>query len=254
MSVDYNDLRKVDIINGAFSRLRISGLTVDASGEDMELALTRLEDMAYEFSSRNMDGNYNFESLPDPNSEIGIFPEFKEAYETNLAVRITPDFGQSKTNPLLLQQANQSARNLAARSARTRQTQYPERQPRGSGVTLRYYPFSPHYRNVDRAPINSDILRVGEVNDYTETWASYLNELETITDHTIVADSGIVVVRSSVDGPDVKYRLRLDNILLGSGDEIQGTSRSLTANTVEIEITTSEGRINRRKVYYNTQR
>lgn len=254
MSIDYNDLKKVDIIRGAYSRLRISGLTVDPTPEDMDLALIRLEDMAHEFASRNMDGNFNFEVMPDPNSEVGVFPEFKEAYETNLAVRLTPDFGQSKTNPLLAQQASQAARNLAARSARVRQTQYPERQPRGSGVTLRYYPFSPHYRNVNRAPINADILRVGEVNDYVQTWASYLNDLETITDHTINADSGIIVVSSSVDGPDVKYRLRLDNISLGSGGEIQGTSRSLTASTVEIEITTSEGRINRRKVYYNTQR
>lgn len=254
MSFNFNELTKGDIVTDAYSRLRISGLTVDPNAEDMATALMRLEAMAHEFNSRNMASNYNFEGYPDPNSEAGIEASFLEAYATNLAVRLAPDFGQSKNNPLLLQQASQAARNLAARSARTRQTPYPSRQPRGSGVTLRYYPFSPFYRDGNQAPINAPRLRLGEVQDFVESWAAYLKttENETITSHTITADSGIIVVSSAIDGVDIKYRLRLEDVTAGSDDGIEG--RGLVATKIEIQIETSTGRINRRTVSINTER
>ena len=51
---------KADLINGAYSLMRISGITVDPSADDLALALERLEDMAEEFAGRNIITDYNF--------------------------------------------------------------------------------------------------------------------------------------------------------------------------------------------------
>lgn len=244
MSLDYSQLTKGNVVSGAFSRIGISAITADLNPEDMALGLTRLEDMAHEFNSRNMDANYNFTTIPDPNDEIGVFPEFKEAYETLLAVRLAPDF-ELQPNALLVRQSDQAVSNLSARTAQNRQTNYPNRQPRGSGNTLRYFPWSRFYRNPNRAPITAPILRIGNVNDYVESWASYLQESETITAHEITPDEGLVVVSSSIDNTDIRFRLRADE-----DDE----SDVLGAVQVDIEITTSTGRINSRRVYFNTSR
>jgi hypothetical protein len=64
---------KVDLISGAYSKLRISGLTVQPTPEDLELALTRLENTMAEIEgARNICLGYNFEDQPDPNSVSNI--------------------------------------------------------------------------------------------------------------------------------------------------------------------------------------
>ena len=60
---------KADRINSAYSKLRISGLTVDPSPEDLSLALMTFENMMSELEmGRNICMDYNFEVDPDPNS------------------------------------------------------------------------------------------------------------------------------------------------------------------------------------------
>ena len=63
---------KVNIISDAYSKLRISGLTVLPTPEDLELALSRLESMMAELDVRGISIGYNFEDNPDPNSLTNI--------------------------------------------------------------------------------------------------------------------------------------------------------------------------------------
>ena len=71
---------KVDIILGAYSQLRISGITRSPTPEDLETALCRLENMAAEWDTVGTSVGYNFEDEPDPNSNSGIKRGYRHAF------------------------------------------------------------------------------------------------------------------------------------------------------------------------------
>jgi hypothetical protein len=165
------------------------------------------------------------------------------------------DFGDNYVNkPLLIQQASQAAANLAARTARVRRTNYPDRMPRGSGVTDRYFPWSHFHADLQQSPVTAPRLRIGEVQDFVENFSSYIKETEneTITEHTITSNSCIVVVNSSVNGSEIRYRLRIEDS--ETSDDGIATSSTLDAQNIDIEITTSTGRVTKRRVYFNITR
>ena len=130
-------IAKIDIIKTAYEHLRISGITVNASPEDIVLALDILESMMAELNSRNICPDYRFSEDGDPNDDAGVELWAKHGIATNLAVRLTPAFGK-QPNPVLAMQANQSMSNLSARSAQVREVPHSNRMLRGSGNTLRY--------------------------------------------------------------------------------------------------------------------
>ena len=93
---------KVEIIIDAYSQLRISGITVQPTPEDLEVALMRLENMMAEWQTRVCVG-YNFEDNPDPNTEINVKRAFWHCLATNLAVRLIPDFNKAVPQVLMMQ-------------------------------------------------------------------------------------------------------------------------------------------------------
>lgn len=133
-------IKKIDIINGAYSQLRVSGLTVQATPEDVQLALDRLEDMASEWRSRNVDVGYYFEDEPDPDSIFGADRAYKQAFETNLAISLIPDF--NKTVPqALAAKASATYSAMSSAVAQVCEVPYPSRMPRGSGNFNRWNRF-----------------------------------------------------------------------------------------------------------------
>lgn len=235
---------KIDAITDAYSQLRISGLTVDPTPEDLEVALDRLECMAAEWAERNICSNYNFEDDPDPNSITGVKRAYKQAYATNLAVRLIPDF--NKTVPPQLQaQANQSLSNLSARSAaaRLQQTAYPTRMARGSGNTLRYNRWQRFYRGeAESQSCKAISIFIDDINDYVEHYDAYLREDEVISAIEITTDSGIDLLSSSFTDNDVSYQVQ------GAG--VNGVSSNVNRK-LTIIITTDLGRVQTRIVYFN---
>jgi hypothetical protein len=202
---------KVDFINGAYSQMRISGITVNPSPEDNELALERLEDMAEEFEARNICTGYNFEDTPDPNSPHNVERKYWQAYKTNLAVRLLPDFGKTPT-PALITQQQQSYSFISALTAPRRETQYPSRQPRGSGSSLRYNRWQRFYRPQVQAPQGcvTNKMFIDDIDDFVEHFDAYLNSGEDISSFTIEADDGLTIVSSSSTTEDVNFRIRAD--------------------------------------------
>lgn len=201
---------KVDIIKRAYSDLRISGLTVDPTPEDLELGLGMFEDMMAEYASRNMDVGYNFEDEPDPNSPLGVERQFWQALSTNLAVRLIPNFNKQVPDTLMAQ-ASQSLSNMAGRCAanKIRQVQPPVRQPIGSGNEV-YGRWQRYYAPIGALPPNApgvQSIMQGETNDFSESFEAYLREFEAITDFAVVADSGLTVVSSVNNAPIIDYRL-----------------------------------------------
>lgn len=204
---------KVDLINDAYSMLRISGMTVDPTPEDLEIALLRLETMMDEWQSRNIDIGYFFEDEPDPNTECGVLRAFWHAIASNLALRLTPDFNK-QLHPILLAQARQAYSNMSGRVARARinQIQYPRRQARGSGSTRWFSRWYRFYR-LEQPTVNASTTRrmfIGDVNDFNENFETYLRPGETITAHHIVADMGLDISQAQHTDTDVFYRVTAD--------------------------------------------
>jgi len=229
---------KVDIILGAYSQLRISGITRSPTPEDLETALCRLENMAAEWDTVGTSVGYNFEDEPDPNSNSGIIRGYRNAFETNLAVRLIPDF--NKTVPAsLMMQASQSLSNLCARAAmqRVRGVQYPDRQPTGSGNNIRVGRWARFYRKPMEAPQASTTRRmfICDEMDFREHFGSYLRDAEELASYSIVVDSGLVLVSDSLETPDVLYRLRATDPSGTSNGNVVQVTIVATTNTDRVE-------------------
>jgi hypothetical protein len=235
---------KVDVIKEAYSKLRISGLTVNPTPQDLELALTRLENMVAEWFSRNIVINYNFEETPDPNTETGVIRSFQEAMSSCLALRCATDFGKEIPQSLFIQ-ATSSMSNLSGRVAmdRLNQVQYPTRQARGSGNTLRYNRWARFYRIWNPGPNNpaQKTMFIGDINDYIEHFDAYLKLNETIASYSIVTDPGLILVSDSNDNENVYYRIE--------ASEPTGDNQTLS-QLVTIIITSSDGRVETRQILF----
>lgn len=230
---------KADIINGSYSKMRISGLTVSATPEDDALALIVLEDMAAEFEGRNIITTYNFEDNPDPGSTHNLERKFWDAYKCNLAVRLFPDFGKGmQPDPVLIAQAQQGFSFLSATTAPRRQTQYPSRMPRGSGST-RLNRWNRYFQPVAEAPLSSATVKmfIGDVEDFVEHFDSWLIDIDDVASYTIEADSGLTITSSSLESPDVLYRIT------ATGNDDINTNTLLN---VTIKATSTLGRVTTR--------
>lgn len=222
---------KADIIRGAYTQLRISGLTVSPVPEENEVALSRLENMVAEF---DVNIHYNFEDTPDINSPTNVERKYWHALQTNLAVRLIPDFNK-QVPPVLAMQASQSLSNMIGASVTPRQVRYPSRQPIGSGN--RWVRYIDHYPGAIEAPNNPETNRlfIGDVGDYVEHFDAYLTATETVSSYTLEVDQGLTVITGSLASPDISYRIRADNA---------------GAFKVIIKATTSLGRIETRVIFF----
>lgn len=235
---------KIDTIADAYSQMRISGLTVNPTPEDLEVALSRLEDMMAEIFVRNIDVGYNFEDEPDPNSLTNTPRYARQMMATNLAVRLVPDF--NKTVPeVLIRKASASMSTVSGVSARKflEETPYPRRQARGSGNTLRYNRWQRFYRNPPSAPSKSstNFLNAGEVNDYTESYFSYLNQDELISSYSISSDPDLTISDDSNTDEDISYRVTVSS---------NPDSTTTGFQSVYIDMETSDGRKESRQINF----
>jgi hypothetical protein len=230
---------KVDRINAAYSKLRISGVTVDPTPEDLELALQELENMMHEI---NISIGYNFEDEPDPNSPLGVDRKYWNMINTNLAVRLIADFNKA-VPPTLIAQASQSMSSALSYAAadRVRQVQYPSRMPLGSGNTTRFGRWYRFSHPVQLPPNDKDtvIVQPGDVSNYRADFSAYLGE-DVIDSFEIEATDGLTVNSSSNDSPVINYR-----ITVAEGAQVW--------QQVKITITTDTGRIDYRLVNFEVQ-
>lgn len=226
---------KVDRITAAYSKLRISGLTVLPNPSDLELALNELENMMAELASRGIEVGYNFEEVPDPNSDLNVPIEFWNMIATNLATRLIPDFNK-EASPVLFAQASQSlsqASGICARN-RIRQVAYPARQPVGSGNRI-YARWQRFYSDFNDLPPNKPstlFIMQGETNDFREPFDAYLRTDEYIDTFEVTSDTGLVVVSSSATDGVVNYRLT-------APIELDAT----IWQQVKVRVSTTEGRV-----------
>ena len=235
------DNTKGDILNGAFSALRISGITVNPSAAELALALNKLESMAAELFGRNIYTNYYFEDEPDINAPHNMERKFWHSFEVMLAVRLMPDFGKGMQPDItLIRQASAGYSFLSSATAKVNPVPYPSRMPRGgrkTGISERFFPVE------DRAPNSSltNIMYVNDVRTFVEHFGSILETGEDIDSYTIEANTGLTINSDSLTTPDITYNVTADGNADGSG---------IPYLNVKIVATTTNGRIETRIINF----
>ncbi len=230
---------KLDIVNSTLSKIAISGITAPAMGEDYQRVLDRLEGMMYEFEeTRNICCDYNFTVSPDGADDHGMMLGLVEPIANILAIRVLHDYGIGPSEGLLAS-ANAGVSSMSAQTFQLRETQYPRRQPRGAGNTLRYNRWQRFYRKPDRVPLicSSFALTTNEVNDFTESFNDYLKTGEDIESYRLTLTGGIELLDDSESDGVITYRIRGLNPSIDSGVE-----------QIQIRITTTDGRLEERLV------
>ena len=204
-------LTKNEVINNAYSQLRISGLTVDPQPGEIELALSRFEAMMAEYDGRNICLDYIFEESPTLSASTGVDIQFNQMMETNLAIRLVPDFGKqiSQDNSLALlgKQATQSLSNASARSAIVNRNIYPRRQAIGSGNTVRWQRWRRFSQDKGAAPISCETVTMplNTVKTITETWRDQLAVGEVIISTAVNYTPGLTEEEVSHTDTDVVF-------------------------------------------------
>jgi len=211
---------KVDRINGAFSKLRISGITVIPSVENNKLAMGTLEALMNEMFDRNICLGYNFEDEPDINTKSGIKPAFYNSVDSVLAFRLMADFGKGfQPDQTLVMQSRAGASHLYSAINRPNPTQYPSRMPTGAVNST----FQRFYSPAEQAPATCLTNAMGydpdspNINDFSEHFNAYLKDSESISSFTIEADSGLTILSSSISNEDIIYRIQADGTTAGAG-------------------------------------
>lgn len=176
---------KIDIINAAYSKLRISGVTSSATAEEIILAFGELESMMAEI----VDIGYNFDvGGNDINALSNIELKYHNAIVTNLAVRLAPDFGKA-IDPVLQSQAIQAMRSLDSDvvGKRITETVYTSRTPKGRG-NRKYGSRNNHlyfYGGVKSQQQANILIFINNTEEYTESFNAYLKENETVQEFKV---------------------------------------------------------------------
>jgi len=233
---------KGDIINSAYSRLRISGITKLPSPADVELALDRLEDMMASWRSWNIDLGYVFEDAPDSGTPHGLAREYLAGVKSNLAMILLADYGKEAPMPLVLEAGGAFAQ-LQAASVKVARIPYPNRMPIGSGnrQVTNWQRFAPTAK-VIAEDFSAESLFLEDIKDLEENlhYALRTDNTETITSFTITADDELTIVSSSLASPVITYRLQ-------AGDT--ETSRAV----VTILATTSLGQRITKQIFFSVK-
>ncbi len=192
-------INKVDILNGTFSLLRISGMTVQPRPEDYEDSLQILDDYAAEIQPELDTGYIQPDEYggSDLNDYSGLTASLAGPFKKLMALQIAPLFGK-EIPPTLYKIAQDGMNSLEYQLVNVGPAQNPATLPIGSGNEYDYrsdklYPEP----NNDDGAVN---YYENEVFNLEIDWNPWLKG-ETITTVVYDSDNGIDLANeSNTDG------------------------------------------------------
>lgn len=234
---------KIDIVKDAFSQLRISGITVNPTPRDLELALRRFEGMMAWFYGLHLCVNYQFEENPQPTTEHGVDRMHHYMMSTNLATLLCVDFGKDIPPKLQVSaEASYGTSSGIVMANGLREVAYPNRMPRGEGQR-RFNRWRRNFPQNTPPPTTcaNTTMKFGDVKDIREPFMAYLED-ELIASYTIEA-SDALTISNDVNGLDeITYRVTA-----------AGGGENRADQTVMIVITTTTGRITTREKLFQLE-
>lgn len=189
--------KKIDVVNGMYKLIRISGLTSEAIPEEIETGLQVADDLAGEIQSTlNLGWIQPLEyGTSDPDDFSGLDVQTIGPFKKLLALEIVDYFG--KVAPITLQQnAANGMRSLEQLLVNVRPLQNPGTLPIGSGNewdyrTDKFYP----------EPISDDGAIYKNTSDVFQLpidWTAWLAGLFDLTSVTYEVDSGIILTDEAI--------------------------------------------------------
>ena len=236
---------KAEAINQAYAEIRISGLTVDPSPEDNELALRELDQLMTLWRGKRRDVGYNFPEptadqalvVSDPSDVLGVVDWALQGVICSLALRLLPYFGK-EAPPVLAAKSRGAVNVIKQNTVKVPDVPYPNRMPRGSGntVTQPGYVWRYYYPAYDGRPIRKPIVYT-QVLDCFQDFSNFLADGDTIESYVISAED-IKLISHAQDGNVINFRVEADKQRDG---------------WVEITITTTGGQVLPQRTLFNTQ-
>jgi hypothetical protein len=190
-------INKIDIINGAYKLLRISGLTVNPSAGEVSDALQTLDDYCAELQpTLNLGYIQPLEyGQSDPNDYSGLTLSMVGPLKKVMAIQLAPFFAKS-IPPELAVIADAGMRSLEQLIVTVGDSQNPATLPIGSGNEWDY-----RSDKFYREPNNDD----GAINHYSNEvfqlpidWSSWLAGEFTLDSVSYDNDSGITLTNEGV--------------------------------------------------------
>ena len=191
--------KKIDVINGMYKLIRISGLTSEAIPEEIETALQVADDLAGEISTTlNLGWIQPLEyGTSDPDDFSGLDAQTVGQFKKLLALEVVDYFGKVAPQSLHMNAAK-GMRSLEQLLVNVRPMQNPATLPIGSGNewdyrTDKFYP----------EPISDDGAIYKNTSDVFQLpidWAAWLAGLFDLSTVTYEFDAGIVLTDEVIDG------------------------------------------------------
>jgi len=220
---------KIELVNGAFAELRISGLTSATDAEDIELGLSALEDVMHDV---NLSLPFNFEELPDPNTESGL-PEFAAlAIKLKLAERLAPSYNKSSAIPGL----PSAWSRLITRISQPQYLQPSALMPLGRG-NRPYFSSNNYMPSPVNLPSGTIELNINDAGMFLVEFGDYLQPGEVISSVTDTAEAGITVLSDAITGDSYNIEVQA------------GTSTGLTR--IKLAMVGDMGSKRTRYMYFN---
>lgn len=217
-------ITKGDLINDALSKMAINGIVVPPEVSDISLATRRLEMIMYRLrDNRDMDLGYNFTARPNPSDRHRLQFNAFDPISSFLAVSLLGDY-KLPVPPTLDSQSSAGMSELSGYVLKNQiqQVQYPARAPRGSGTTQKYIRWRSFHPEPQFIPVNvvdQEQMQIGEIDDFTEDFTSYLRNGETLLSVEAETTGGIRLVSSNVVGNRYNYRIEALSPTVSFGDE-----------------------------------
>lgn len=226
---------KIQIVNGAYSIMRISGLTSEPSAEEKALAVQVLDDLMAELKSQ-LDTGYIQPmeyGTSDFNDFSGLTAEMAGPIKKMLAREILTNFGKPITNELNMIY-NDGLKRLEDLLVEVGPAQNPATLPIGSGNEWDYRSNKFYNEpNNDDGAINYD---KEDVFKLPIDWSSWLADISTLTSVTYEADSGINLT---------------DEVITDTMSQVTISFNSAGQFTLCVKATNSQGDVKTERFVYN---
>ena len=192
-------IKKIDIVNGMYKLIRISGLTSNAIPEEIETAIQVADDYAGELSAHLNIGwiQPSEYGTSDPDDYCGLTAQTAGPFKKLLAREVVDYFG--KQMPVTLQMnAEKGLRSLEQLLVNVLPSQNPGTLPIGSGNEWDYRSdkFYPE-------PISDDGATYKNTTDVFQLpidWTAWLADLFDLSTVVYEFDAGVVLTDEMIDG------------------------------------------------------
>lgn len=196
-------ITKGDLVNRALSIIRISGIVIDPSPEEVSLSLQEADDLGSELVGRGLAINWQSPleyGSSDPADNSGLVPAIAGGFSSVLALRLLDLFGKPVTQTLMMR-AEQGHRSLEHYGVRRMSAYMPSTLPRGSGNTGVDQYDNQFYKV---PPASGETALVGESRLVTYDFSDWLLDETLMSVVWSVIDGNISITDDIIDDTETK--------------------------------------------------